>query len=704
MFVLLMHCCLTVFSPAHAAAVGAHVPAVMCTTECQPQSCHQMLLTSSACCCGCACPALFAVLLTPAVPNAGDDQSTEELLLLALCSIAVAHSSSSNSVAGINSILAQLVGPQLGEASNELTAALQGNWPQQLPSGPEGAALSQPAGVRQQKRRGVARDRTPQAPPPSTSKAVVCFQAVAKLVAGLPTGVHAYAMGVPLHTKHPRHQRMVQEVSRMLEAGPPAPLGMFGQPPPPPPPQSQQSRQSLSAAGTPRAGLEPTLAEDDSDASEPSSPGGSSAQGEAGGGGSQLARALHVGQGRQMRQLPLMRQQHACLFVSQLVLQALQAVTLALQAAALAMAQPSTAAFGSQLLSAVSQFLQCALPAALHYHMLTAGRIAGASAQLGETDPASTKLGADPTVLQPAALILQLCQMMKQVPVELLQETSSLQLLLVTVTCAALAGALPEEECLDLEALRQPQPQQQQQPGRAQQQLLMLLQRLVGPGLTAASQSIVSQQGRADDEQTAAALSLACVSVQRCPAVLVSVDMGLLFSMTLVACRTYHLKQVTALLEWVQAAVYGAYAQVQPVWDTSRGSSPVQPAAVAQAGVGFGRNLLAAMRARLESGMGVELVLGLMLAASGGMPSDVVLPVALCLHAIWLTVGPTLFQAWLQAAVLQAAPESAPWARVRHTLKTQFLQSLTERSCLTDVTKFKGILKVRRARQHSVLC
>lgn len=214
-----------------------------------------------------------------------------------------------------------------------------------------------------------------------------------------------------------------------------------------------------------------------------------------------------------------------------------------------------------------------------------------------------------------------------------------------------------------------------------------------GPESAALPQAAVSQQGRADDEHTAAALSVASVSVQRCPAVLVSVDMGLLFSMTLVACRTYHLKQVTALLEWVQAAVYAAYAQVQPMWDTSRGSSPPPSAAVAQAGVGFGRNLLAAMRTRLESGLGVELVLGLMLAASGGMPSDVVLPVALCLHAMWLTVGPTLFQAWLQAAVLQAAPESAPWARVRHTLKAQFVQSLTERSCLTDVTKFKGILK-----------
>jgi hypothetical protein len=414
-----------------------------------------------------------------------------------------------------------------------------------------------------------------------------------------------------------------------------------------------------------------------------------------------------------MPQIPLARQQHACLFVSQLVVQASGSVTLALQAAAAAMANPQSTRFGSDLLAGVSNFLQCALPAALHYHMMTTGRsgsssTGGAAQGEGAEEVAGAagdaEAGALGPVLQPVTLILQLCQLMEGLPVELLQQTGSLQLLLMAVTCAALEGALPEDECLDLEALREPQQPSAHPPDPVQAQLLMLLQRLVGLGLTAACQSIIAQQGGADEEHAAGALSLASVCVQRCPAVLVSVDMGLLFSMTLVACKTYHLKQVTALLDWVQTAVYGAYAQLQPVW-TASGGSNLMPAdaGASSGGAGCGRNLLGAMRARLEAGMGVQLVLALMMAASGHMPSDVVLPVSLCLHAIWLTVGPQLFQIWLHAVVLQLAPESAQWARARPPLKTQFLQTLTERSCLTDVTKFKGIVKVRLIRDHACM-
>lgn len=653
----------------------------------------EVLLTLFRCCHHCR---MFAA----AVPSVGDDQSTEELLLLALCSIAVAHSSSSNSIADINSILSQLVGPQLSEASNELTAALQGNWPLLVPAAPETPLLAQTLS-KQQKRRGVPQTRV-LAAPLSTSKSVVCFEAIAKLVAGLPTGVHRYTIGVPMHTKHPRHQRMVDEVSQMLGLGTPVPLGAFGQPPPPPPPPPplQQQRSQAQSAGS---ALEPASADDSDEDSEPSSPGGSSAQERGDSGANVLTKALHVGQGRQMPPIPLVRQQHACLFVSQLVVQASQSVTLALQAAAAAMANPQTTRLGSDLLAGVSNFLQCALPAALHYHMMTTGRSSstGGSAQgEGAGEDVGTAGGAGEgalgPVLQPATLLLQLCKLMEGLPVELLQQTGSLQMLLMAVTCAALERALPEDECLDLEALREPQQPPAHPPDRVQAQLLMLLQRLVGLGLTAACQSIIAQQGGADEDHAAAALSLASVCVQRCPAVLVSVDMGLLFSMTLVACRTFHLKQVTALLDWVQTAVYGAYAQSQPVWTASGGSNLMPAEAGATTGgAGFGRNLLGAMRARLEAGMGVQLVLSLMMAASGHMPSDVVLPVSLCLHAIWLSVGPQLFQIWLQAVVLQLAPESAQWARARPPLKTQFLQTLTERSCLTDVTKFKGILKVR---------
>jgi hypothetical protein len=61
-------------------------------------------------------------------------------------------------------------------------------------------------------------------------------------------------------------------------------------------------------------------------------------------------------------------------------------------------------------------------------------------------------------------------------------------------------------------------------------------------------------------------------------------------------------------------------------------------------------------------GCGAVLVLALMMAAAGAIPPDVVLPVSFCLHSVWLSVG-RQFEGWLQAAVLQLAPEGAPWQR-----------------------------------------
>jgi hypothetical protein len=424
-----------------------------------------------------------------------------------------------------------------------------------------------------------------------------------------------------------------------------------------------------------------------------------------------LPALLHVGQGRQQPRYPLIRQQHASLFVSQLLLQASDAVTLALQVAAVAAAQPHSRRFGGQLVASVCNFLQIALPAALHYSLL-AGQ--GSTGGGGESEAGARQVGtgvgtaagassgsgsAASVMLEPPALILQLCELLEQLPADLLQQTGSLQLLLMAVVCAVVAGALPAEECLDLDKLQEPAEQQQEvRPSGQQQQLLLaLLQRLVGPGLSAACQTIVAQAGGADEDLTVAALSLFSVTLQHCPAVLVGVDMGLMSAMALVASNTYHLKQATAFLNWVQVTAYGAYAEAQPMWRASSSSNTLLPAAAtpgAGPGAAAGRTTLAAARMRFEAGMGVQLVLALLMAASGGMPSDLVLPVSLCLHALWLTVGPQLFQAWLQAAVLQAAPDTVAWSSVRHVLKLHFTQTLTEHSCITDTTKFKGILKV----------
>jgi hypothetical protein len=65
-----------------------------------------------------------------------------------------------------------------------------------------------------------------------------------------------------------------------------------------------------------------------------------------------------------------------------------------------------------------------------------------------------------------------------------------------------------------------------------------------------------------------------------------------------------------------------------------------------------------------------------MLAAAGAVPPDVVLPVSFCLHSVWLSVG-RQFEGWLQAAVLQLAPEGAPWQRQRHGAKVGVLADPT---------------------------
>ncbi|WIA20848.1 hypothetical protein OEZ85_005198 [Tetradesmus obliquus] len=58
----------------------------------------------------------------------------------------------------------------------------------------------------------------------------------------------------------------------------------------------------------------------------------------------------------------------------------------------------------------------------------------------------------------------------------------------------------------------------------------------------------------------------------------------------------------------------------------------------------------------------------------------------------WLSAG-RQFEGWLAAAVLQLAPESAPWQRQRHGAKVTFVAELTDAACLSDTTRFKRILK-----------
>jgi hypothetical protein len=617
------------------------------------------------------------LLLLLADAALGDDKPTEELLLLCLCSLAVAHTTSSS---GMDSILLQLVGPQLNAASEELTAALHGSWPQQQ---------------QRQQHQSVQ------------STAVSCFKALATLVAGLPTGVTKQTIGVPMHSRHPRHQQQLlqQQQQQQHAAGRTGSIR-----------QHHLTAAAGSAAAAGRAG------EDDASmGSVASDVSGSAAHALhlASAGLSPAAAAVLTGSTPLQCQGPgkcghaycqqqqdqaaaaaaaaQQRQHQACFVVSQLLRRASQPVLLALRAAAAAAEQEQLQTLAQQLLSATCSFLLSALPAAVQYQQQllhchsgpahagssssscssswlantsAAAAAAAASAAIQQHSSSSSSSSGSSQVIQPGLLLVQLCQLLEQLPVQLLQQPCCLQLLCSSVAAAAASCALPRHEGSSAADAQQ----QLQQDVQQQQQLLGMLQGLVSQSLAAACASILGQSGNADPDHTAAALGLATVCLQQCPAVLAAADLDSLLAMTLLATKTYHLKQCTAVLEWIQVLVQAAYSTIQ---QQPQGLANHSAAAAAAASSGY--TALVALRQRLEAGgTGSQLLLSLMLAAAGAMPPDVVLPVSYCLHSTWLSAG-RQFEGWLQAAVLQLAPDSAPWQRQRHGAKVRL-----QRACFTE--------------------
>eukprot|EP00775_Hariotina_reticulata_P009322 gene9322-9487_t len=234
------------------------------------------------------------------------------------------------------------------------------------------------------------------------------------------------------------------------------------------------------------------------------------------------------------------------------------------------------------------------------------------------------------------------------------------------------------------------------------QQLLTGMADFLVIALPAAVQYQHDLAGGDSSTRAAAALVAAGGADQQCPGLLAAADVGALLSLTLAACHTYHLKQCTAVLDWIQVLVQESYRggrQAHGVSHLQGQQGPLEGfAGNSPGGDGAGSRsslstTLMAVRQRLEGGAGAQVVLALLLAAAGAMPPDVVLPISFCLHSVWLSVGRQLFEAWLGAAVLQLAPEGAPWQRQRHTAKITFISDLTDSTCLTDTTRFKRLLK-----------
>lgn len=131
----------------------------------------------------------------------------------------------------------------------------------------------------------------------------------------------------------------------------------------------------------------------------------------------------------------------------------------------------------------------------------------------------------------------------------------------------------------------------------------------------------------------------------------------------------------------------------------------------------------AAAEGTATGSLGAVLVLSLMVAAAGGMPSDLMLPISTCLHGAWAAMGRARFRAWLRMAAvdlssplaaagvsrgrmmgfvsvsgdigghLAASAVTTPWARLKSDSLTAALDELWSEECERDVMKLKRSLK-----------
>jgi len=315
-----------------------------------------------------------------------------------------------------------------------------------------------------------------------------------------------------------------------------------------------------------------------------------------------------------------------------------------------------------------------------------------------------------------------LLQLLRPLPAPLLQQPCCLRLLERALVAAGACGLLPvpPEASADNgpSAFSQHQQQQHQQQQQQQQQQ----QSIWAPGTTATDAALFEQQQAvvaaahallqrslyeacvamlqpncsADPALTVAALQLAGSALRVTPQALVSGGvLELLMPATRVALHTQHLEQCSAALLWVQQLATAPF--LEPLGDASAPAmQPPQWGAVVWRQQEAARRwaALSQIRAKLESGgEGAQIVLALLLAASGQMPPDVILAVSTCLHSIWRAAGGPAFSAWLDAAVMRLAPDGAPWVRNSRVAKLTFLRDLTDPSNWNDVGRFKRHIK-----------
>lgn len=648
--------------------------------------------------------------------------STEELLLLSLCNMAVAAADVSGLPDQLESLLLQLAAPQLTaavtelqEASRLLTAA----------GAAAAAGMGDALGSGEMQLQPVQQ----QAIMNACSRAIISFRSLTTLVSGLPTKLPKGATTLTL--------KMCSKLAPASTQPDASPQQQYGSK------QQQHQQQHMMAhqqwrpdglhmllapgsAGVYMGGADATGTMDNNQNrlanhyNSHNSPAGASNSMDGLGGATAATAAAAATTAAGPREL------QARWLTSQLVAYSWHLVQLTRQVLA---ASYQTLRLPGQLPGAAEQLLVALCD-------FLSGAVPGAARARGKVTPGShsgTDLSPIAQVQAVQRLVVQVMQEVLQLPEGAIQMPCCMQLLGVVLSTLGAqdlgSWAADGRSILSGQQLRaagaggsdgaEPVTQQQQEADQLLSlQMLGMLQEQMQKALGANCSILLSQDvGRAEPHHVATTLLLTTAAVQRTPCVLaevVSSSIGeQLLTLVQAAASSYHLEQCNAVLACVQALVVAPYTtQAQPEQlqlmmsaagrtadpADGSGSSGVASSSVAAApavvAVAQGRaQVLGNLRSQLEAGWAGRLVLSLLMAASGQMPPDLVVQVSGCLHSIWQAVGDTLFGTWLDLAVVHLAPEHAVWYGLRHQQKVMFLQQLMEPACIHDTTRFRKVLK-----------
>lgn len=519
-----------------------------------------------------------------------EDTPTEQLLLLSLCNLAVA---ASRETAAANSVLLQLVGPQLSSAQSSL-AGLRSLIEQQHASGgashaqlSAGAAAavplfpdnsmpalqssSPPALQQQQQQHEAAAVVLGHHMQSAVARIVQCFDTLSALTTGLPTGLPKSATASRRKLQQGLSAGLRQDggVGKRATAtsGQQLNLSIL-----PSLDKSINDKDNASMASASSMGVS------ESDLPNPITlPAGrqSSSQGSP---QPQQSKAAHTSNSDK---LVTHHQQQARYVALQLLLQSWGLVQSALQCAA----YDYIGQYKQVLLSVCQYLVTCLHPAILIVNLGTGTSSGNAAMQTASGTLHSTSSPATPghnDHLSPSPhfqLLHHVLQSLESLPGPVLQQSCCLQVL--SSCCCCCCGSMSGGPVTASSSWNMTEGLSENGNSctvsadvngchcasgsftvSAAENLSCHLCAVISKALPAACNSILSQTGGLDPDDVIATLNLASMTLLTTQAALVHpADLDALLALTQLACRSYHLDQCYAVLEWIQvehAVVYCA--------------------------------------------------------------------------------------------------------------------------------------------------